>query len=188
MKRKVILAMQMSLDGFVEGPNGDLSWLNTGDDEEWNEMFNDLKNVDTFLLGRNMYPGYTDYWRSVLSNPSSPKYELKYAQLADKTTHIVFTHGNLKTDWKNTKVANDPAAEIARLQKENGKDIVIWGGANFASNMIKLGLVDEIRITLNPTLVGDGKSFSKELNKSKPLKFVSANPLKSGLIILKYQS
>jgi dihydrofolate reductase len=180
--------MQMSLDGFVEGPDGDMSWLITDNDEDWNEMFDDLKNVDTFLLGRKMYPGYADYWRSILSNPSSPKNELKYAQLADKTTHIVFTHSDLKTDWKNTRVAKDPTEEIARLKKENGKDIMVWGGANFASNLINLGLIDEFRITLNPTLVGDGKSFSKELNKTKPLKFVSAKPLKSGLIILKYQS
>ena len=187
MARKVILAMQMSLDGYVEGPNGDMSWLSQGGDEEWHEMFDDLKSVDTMLLGGKMYPGYADYWRSLLTNPGPANF-VKYAHLADKTPHIVFTQSDFKPDWENTKVAKDPTEEIARLKKEDGGNIFVWGGANFAANLINLGLIDEYRISLNPTLVGGGKSFSKELNKFKPLKFISAKPLGSGMIILKYSA
>jgi dihydrofolate reductase len=70
--RKVILAMQMSLDGFIEGPNGEMDWL-VGREEDWKEMFKDLESLDTHLLGRKMYHGYAAYWRSVLTNVSSPK-------------------------------------------------------------------------------------------------------------------
>ena len=184
--RKVILAMQIPLDGYVEGPDGDLSWLNVVDEELWSELFHDLESVDIHLLGRKMYPGYADHWRSMLSKPSTN--EGKYALLADRTQHIVFTKSDFKPDWKNTKVAKDPSAEIARLKKENGKDIMVWGGANFAANLINLGLIDEYRITLNPALIGDGKSFTDGLKKTSKLKFLSAKTLKSGLIILKYQS
>ncbi|MBT1696394.1 dihydrofolate reductase family protein [Fulvivirgaceae bacterium PWU4] len=68
--RKVILAMQMTLDGFVCGPNDEMDWL-IGSDEEWAEMSKDLESVDTCLLGSKMYPGYAAYWRSVLTNPNA---------------------------------------------------------------------------------------------------------------------
>ncbi len=187
-KRKVILTMQMTLDGFVAGTNDEMNWVDTEDGEIWDEMFNDLKSVDTYLLGRKMYPGYSSYWQSMLSNATAPADHVKFAKLADKTQHIVFTKTDFKPDWKNTRVAKDPAEEIARLKKEEGKDIMVWGGANFASNLVKLGLIDEFRISLNPALVGEGKSFTNGLKQLKKLKFLRSKTLKSGLVILWYQS
>jgi dihydrofolate reductase len=70
--RKVILVMQMSLDGFIEGSNGEIDWL-VGSEEDWKEMFKDIESGYTHLLGRKMYPGYAAYWRSVLTNTSVPK-------------------------------------------------------------------------------------------------------------------
>ena len=120
--RKVILAMQMSLDGFIEGPNGEMDWL-VGREEDWKEMFKDLESSDTHLLGRKMYPGYAAYWRSVLTNVSSPKDGLRYAKLADKSQHIVFSKTLTTVHWKNTRIAVDPLAEINQLKKQPGK---IW--------------------------------------------------------------
>ena len=134
-----------------------------------------------------MYPVYSEYWQSVLHNPDSNPNELKFAKLADKTQHIVFTKGDFKPDWKNTRVAHDLPAEVTRLKKENGKNIIAWGGANFASNLIELGLVDEYRFELNPTLLTKGKALFNNLEHRKKLTLIDSKPLKSGLIVLKYQ-
>jgi dihydrofolate reductase len=112
---------------------------------------------------------------------------LKFAKLADITQHIVFTKGDFKPNWKNTRVAHDLPAEITRLKKENGKNIIAWGGANFASSLIELGLVDEYRFELNPTLLTKGKSLFNNLYQRKKLTLIDSKTLKSGLIILKYQ-
>ena len=120
-QRKLILSMQITLDGFVAGPNDEADWLMSSD-EEWADLYNDLNSADTFLLGRKMYPLYSKYWQSVLHKPDSAPNELKFAKLADKTQHIVFTKGDFNADWKNTRVAHDLPAEVARLKKENGKN------------------------------------------------------------------
>src|SRR5919112_6213190 len=181
--RKVILAMQMSLDGFIEGPNGEMDWL-VNSEEDWKEMFKDLESVDTYLLGRKMYPIYTAYWRSVLTNESSPKAELRYAKLADKSQHIVFSKTLTTVEWKNTRIAVDPLAEINQLKIQPGKDMVIWGGAELAATFINLGLVDRYRITLNPTILGGGKPMFNNISQRRKLKLLESRPMKSGATIL----
>jgi len=178
--------MQITLDGYVSDLNDKADWL-ISDEEEWADHFKDINSADTFLLGRKMYPLYSQYWQSVLHNPDSKPNELKFAKLADKTQHIVFTKGDFKPDWKNTRVAHDLPAEVTRLKKENGKNIIAWGGANFASNLIKLDLVDEYRFELNPTILAKGKTLFTNLQQQKKLTLIDSKPLKSGLIILRYQ-
>ena len=90
----------MSVDGFIEGPNGEMDWLMTTDEEVWKEEFEMLDHIDTLILGRKMYPGYAQYWMSVLANPNDPlpengsfasKYHIAYAAFADKTPHFVLS-------------------------------------------------------------------------------------------------
>jgi dihydrofolate reductase len=185
-QRKLILSMQITLDGYVAGPNDEADWL-ISSDEEWMDLYEDLNSADTYLLGRKMYPIYSEYWQSVLHKPDSAPNELKFAKLADKTQHIVFTKGDFKPNWENTRVAHDLPGEVTRLKKENGKNIIAWGGANFASNLIKLDLVDEYRFELNPTILATGKALFSNLGKREKLTLMDSKPLKSGLIILRYQ-
>lgn len=184
--RKLIASIQMTLDGFIAGPNGEMDWLTSGQDE-WLEMRKDLESADTFLLGGNMYPEYSTYWRGVLHNPKSDKFERQFAELADKTPHIVFSHKLKKADWQNTRIATDPKAEVTRLKQEPGKNIIVWGGATMISELINLGLVDELRITLTPIVLGDGLSLFKDIKGRNKLKFISARPFDSGVVLLRYE-
>ena len=177
--------MQTTLDGFVAGPNGEMDWIMSGDDE-WQELFKDLATVDTMLLGRNMYPGYSDYWRSVLSDPAGNKNEKKYAELADRTPHIVFSGSLQAADWKNTRIARNAGKEVAGLKREKGGDIIAWGGASFASSLINLGLIDEYRITLNPTLLGGGLSLFSNVRERHNLALRDSRQLGSGMMLLRY--
>ena len=185
-QRKVLLSMQITLDGYVAGPNDEMDWMKESPDE-WSDLQKDLDESDTYLLGRKMYPGYSQYWQSVLKNPSSNADDLKFAKLADKTQHIVFTKGDFKPDWKNTRVAHDPPAEITSLKKQPGKNIIVWGGANFASNLIKLGLIDEIRLALNPTLLGKGKPLFGNVEERNNLELIDSRQMKSGVLVLRYK-
>jgi dihydrofolate reductase len=68
--RKIIAALQTSVDGFIEGPNGELDWAMAEDEETWRDLFELLKSADTCILGRVMYPEYEQYWLAVLANPA----------------------------------------------------------------------------------------------------------------------
>jgi len=184
--RKLILSMQITLDGYVAGPNDEADWLIISDDN-WTDLYKDINSADTFLLGRKMYPNYSEHWQSTLRNPESDPNELKFAKLADKTQHIVFTKGDFKPDWKNTRVAHDLSAEVTHLKKEKGRNIIAWGGANFACNLIKLGLVDEYRFALNPTILAKGKTPFANMEQRKKLIMIDSKPLQSGLVIVRYQ-
>ena len=82
--RKIIAALQTSVDAFIEGPNGELDWAMAEDEETWRDMNETLDSVDTIILGRGMYPAYEQYWLALLSNPTGTKNENAYAQRADK--------------------------------------------------------------------------------------------------------
>jgi dihydrofolate reductase len=124
----------------------------------------------------------------VLTNPNPDPNELKFAQLAEKSRHIVFTKGDFKPDWKNTKVAHDLPAEVARLKKEDGKNIIAWGGAAFAVSLIDLGLVDEYRLGINPTILTKGKALFANLKQRKKLVLISSKTVESDMIIARYRS
>jgi dihydrofolate reductase len=180
--------MQTSLDGFIEGPNGDMNWI-SHDDESWDSIFPLLESVDTILVGRVMYADYQQHWRETLTNPSAPKNDLAYARYAEKTRHIVFSKTLEKVDpiaigWKNTEIMKgDLAEEITQLKKQPGKNMMIFGGATLVSSLMKLGLIDEYQLLVNPVTLGNGKSPFKEKHK---LKLVSTKTYKCGVVELNY--
>jgi len=88
--RKIIAFLQTSVDVFIEGPNGELDWAMAGTEETWRED-DTLNSVDTFILGRGMYPAYEQYWLALLANPTGTKNENAYVRRADKIPHIVLS-------------------------------------------------------------------------------------------------
>ena len=192
--RKIIAALQMSVDGFIEGPDGELDWAKAEDEETWLDIFETLTNVDTFILGRVMYPGYEQYWLAVLANPNGPlpfgggaatKNEIAYARPADKTPHIVLSRTLDKVEWKASRIVRD-VEEIRILKKQPGKDIHVVGGATLVSYLMNAGLIDELRLMVNPLILGGGKALFKDVKERHALKLVRAKPLKSGKVGLTY--
>jgi dihydrofolate reductase len=185
--RKVILSMEMSLDGFVAGPNDAMDWFDPNDKEHWTVLFDLLPNIDAMLLGGNMYPGYAEYWKDAVNNPSKHTVEeVKFAKIADKTPHIVFSKTK-KAEWDNTRIVTDPLDEtIKKMKKEPGKDMIVWGGASLASSLIKLDLVDEYHLITNPVILGAGKNLFTDVQKHQ-LELISSNQFKGGAVQLKYR-
>ena len=184
----------MSVDGFIEGPNGELDWAMAEDEETWRDVFEMLSHVDTFILGRRMYPAYEQYWLAVLANPdgilpfsgrTASKNEIAYARLADKTPHIVLSGTLDKVAWKTTRIVRD-VEEIRRLKQQPGKDIHAVGGATLVSSLMNLGLVDKIQLLVNPIILGGGRALFKDVKDRHALKLVQAKRFKSGKVSLTY--
>jgi dihydrofolate reductase len=192
--RKVILSMQLTLDGYIEGPNGAMDWMAPAENDQWDEQFEFLKSIDTMLLGRTMYPDYAKYWYATLNNLASNKLERHYASVADNIQHIVFsrTMEQPVTDGiaaKHTRfVRGDAAAEILKLKNQPGKNIVVWGGARLASSLINAGVVDEYHLMVNPIILGGGKTLFKDATEKRKLQLLTTKTFKGGVVALHYKS
>jgi dihydrofolate reductase len=185
--RKVILAMQVTLDGFIEGPKGEVDWAMKEDEETWKYVFDVQRSADTLLLGRVMYPGFEKYWLAARTNPSSTKNEIEYARLADTMQKIVFSKTLKKVEWKTTRIVKDHIAEeIQRMKQQPGKDMVLLGGAGLASSFMNLGLIDEYHLIVNPLILGGGKPLFKDVKERHKLKLINTKTFKSGKVVLHY--
>ena len=186
--RKVIAALQTSVDGFIEGPNRELDWAMADDEETWREMDETLSTVDTFILGRGMYPEYEQYWLTLLANPKGgTKNEITYARHADKIPHIVLSKTLDKVAWKTTRIVRD-VEEIRGMKQQPGKDMLVFGGATLVSSLMNLGLIDELRLIVNPLILGGGKALFKDVQARHTLKLIQTKPLKSGKVALSYST
>jgi dihydrofolate reductase len=120
--RRIIAALVLSVDGLIEGPNGELDWVDT-----WEDSFDLLPQIDACILGRRMYPGYEEYWGAILATPEgvlpftgkvASKGEIAYARFAERTPHIVLSRTLDSVTWKNTRSRRrrDPTHEAAARQ------------------------------------------------------------------------
>lgn len=104
------------------------------------------------------------------------------------TSKIVFSKTFTKSEWDNTTIANgDIVDEITKLKKQNGGDIIVYGGASFVSALIKNGLIDELHLLINPTAIGNGMTIFKELESTQNLNLIKAIPFECGIVVLYYE-
>jgi dihydrofolate reductase len=186
--RKIIAALQTSVDCFIEGPNGELDWAMAEDEETWNDMNEMLNSVDTLILGRRMYPEYEQYWLSLLANPSSgTENENAYARRADKIPHIVLSKTLDKVTWKTARIVRD-IEEIRKMKQQPGMNMLALGGATLISSLMNLGLIDEVHLMVNPLILGGGKALFKDVKERHTLKLMHVKPLKSGKVSLIYST
>ena len=182
--RKIILSMNTSVDGIV---SDELSWMKPDTDQSWNSLFEMLAEVDLLLLGSGMWPGYSDYWKKALEQNGFTPNEIKYAQYAEKTRHVVFSAVLQETGWANTVIERgDLKQYIQQLKSGSGKNIQIVGGGKFATACLNTGLVDEYRIMINPVLLGKGSSLYTHLTTSHELECFKVEPMDNGVITLSY--
>ena len=175
----------MTIDGFVAGPNGEQDWVwIAGPDEAGFQKIIELaESCDTILLGRKMTREFIDHWENVVDNqPDSPTQPL--AQLMVNMRKITFSRTQTAIAGRNLEVENgDLVTAVQALKKEPGKDIIVYGGANFVSSLISENLIDEYFIIINPVAIGSGLSIFKE---KKILKLDSSIAYKHGKVLNKY--
>jgi dihydrofolate reductase len=189
--RRIIAALIVSVDGFIEGPNGELDWVDT-----WEDPFDLLRQIDTCVLGGRMYPGYEQYWGAILADPKgvlpftgrvASKGEMAYAHFAQRTPHVVLSRTLDSAAWKNTRIIRD-VKEIRRLKQGPGKDIHAVGGATLVGSLMNQGLIDELRLVVQPIVLGGGKALFKDVPKRHALKLLDIKRLDRGLVRLHYST
>lgn len=158
--RKLKLQMHITLDGYVAGPEGQQDWMSSHVDEKQLDLLTKMTDeMDTILMGRKMTKEFTTYWENVVDNqPDSPEYP--YAKIFVDTPKIVFSKTLTTIDGKNTRIENgDLVTVVNELKKQNGKDLIVYGGAHFVSSLIENNLIDELYLLINPVAIGKGMTI-----------------------------
>lgn len=182
--RKLKLQIQITLDGFVAGPNGELDWMAPDSDPSFKTQVSDpADSCDTILMGRKMTPGFIKYWENVVDNePESPEQAL--AQKMVNMRKVVFSRTLTTVNGRNVEVENgNVGSTVKRMKEEEGKDMIVYGGAAFVSSLIGLDLIDEYYIFINPIGIGNGLSI---FNHQKRLKLVESIAMGNGVVCNKY--
>jgi dihydrofolate reductase len=185
--RRIKLQIQLSLDGFVSGPQGEMNWLVW----DWDNV---LKNyvalltdsADTFLMGRATGEGMAVYWPTVPANPESKEEEKWMAEKLNNSPKIIFSRTVTHINWTNARVDNYIVEEVKELKKEPGKDIILYGGAEIVSSFICENLIDEYHLFINPVIIGEGKTIFKNVRETMGLKLVNTIQSNTGIVILQF--
>jgi dihydrofolate reductase len=185
--RKLILQMQITIDGFVAGPNVELDWMVWDWDDKIKAYVNRLTDsIDTILLGRKMTEGFISYWSNVIKNPEEPEYE--FGKKMIDTPKVVFSKTLNKISWPNTRLASgNLSEEINQLKNKQGKDIMVYGGASFVSALIENNLIDQYHLFINPVAIGRGMSIFGKLGDKQDFVLVQTEVFPCGIMVHHYQ-
>jgi dihydrofolate reductase len=173
----------VTLDGYFEGPNREIDWHNV--DAEFNDYAIDLlNNVDVLVFGRVTYQLMASYWPTPAATTNDPI----VAEKMNSLSKIVFSRTLNQVAWKNTKlVRGNVAEEILKLKQQPGKDLAVFGSCDLALTLIRLGLIDEYQIFVNPVVLGSGKPLFEDIHDKLKLKLLKTKTFDSGNVLLYYQ-
>ncbi|HTJ12029.1 MAG TPA: dihydrofolate reductase family protein [Dinghuibacter sp.] len=172
--RKLKLQVHISLDGFIAGPNGESEWVHTGSGQQ--PVIDLADTCDTILMGRKMARDFIDHWENVVAgDPEQP-----LAGRMVRMRKIVFSRTQTAIPGRNVEVAGgDLATTVRALKAETGKDLLVYGGAGFVSNLIELDLVDEYHLFVIPVALGEGMRIFKTRKKLKLIRSVAVGHLET---------
>ena len=184
--KKLKLAMQMTIDGFVAGPNGENDWVflpGKQDPAAFKFGLDLAGGCDTLLIGRKSANDFTGHWQNVADNqPDSPWNP--FAKLIADMRKIVFSHAPNEFNFRKIEVENgDLATVVQELKKQPGKDIAVYGGVEFARSLISLDLVDEYYFIISPVAIGSGQTI---FTGRKIMKLESTTEYLNGKVLHKY--
>jgi dihydrofolate reductase len=178
--RRLFWQMNVTLDGFMEGPNRELNDTAQVVDEDFDRYATEmLKSIDAIFLGRKTYQLFAGYWPSATGPDADRLNELP---------KIVFSRTLEKVEWKNSRLVKENVAEeVARLKQQPGNDIALFGSADLASTFMRLGLIDEYRIFVTPVILGRGTPMFRDIGDRIALKLSKVTTWSSEVVALYYQ-
>jgi dihydrofolate reductase len=185
--RKVFLHIFVSLDGLIEDARHDIEWMAAGDDVD--EYINEvLRSIDGMIFGRVAHELLAQYWPTAGSQPDASPRHVEAAAMMNKLPKYVVSRGPYRTDWQNSHlITGDIAGEIAKLKDRPGKDIALFAGAGVAQSFMKLDLLDEYRLVLNPILLGAGTPLFKHAGDRKNLELVRSLSFACGATVMTFR-
>jgi len=184
---KLKLQVQISIDGYIAGPNGEMDWMIWNWDDQLKKHVSEInQSIGTILLGRKLAEGFIPTWAEMAGNPDTAD---DFAKKVNITPKVVFSRTLEQSKWPNTVVcAGDTIAEINRLKSQSYTDIIAYGGANFVSGLIKYNLIDEYHLFVNPVVLGRGMSIFNERDEQLNLTLVNSTAFECGIVETFFQA
>src|SRR4051794_38363249 len=181
---KIVVPMSLSLDGFMEGPDRDISW-HMVDEEIHTDINQELRSAGAFLGGRVTYELMRDYWPTADEDPSAPEPIRKFAGIWREKPQVVFSK-TFETTEPNVTVLRDVVPEqIEELRSRFDGDLTL-GGADLAAKFMRLDLIDGYRLLINPLVLGAGKRLFPPDYKTE-LRLTETRTFGNGVVLLRYE-
>lgn len=177
--KKVILNLAVSLDGFIEGPNGEFDWCIMDDDMKFDAF---VDSIDTIFYGRISY----DAWGNFQPDENTADAEKQMWQNIHTKNKFVFS-GQQRQGDKATFINTDITTKVSEIKRQAGKNIWLYGGASLIKTFIDLGLIDVYQLSVHPVVLGSGKPLFENLKKRMGLKLVNTKVFRSGVVELTYE-
>ena len=174
--RKIIAGFATSLDGFIEGPNGEYDWI-IFDKEEQKEVAKSWQNSDAMFIGRKTYE-VTRAMKNKSKSKSNPFGHMKL---------YVFSNTLDSVDEGYVLVNGDIEKEIEKIKEEKGKDIMVFGGAELVSSLLNMNLIDELVLAVMPLVLGKGKSLFQKIDTRIDFSLKDCKTLSSGVVRMTYE-
>jgi dihydrofolate reductase len=178
--RKIILDLAVTLDGFIEGKNGEVDWCIMDADMEFTNFLN---HIDTILYGRKSY----DLWGQYIPDHEASDSEKEIWDQVHSKKKYVFSKTQKQVDQHVTFINTDIIEKVNEIKNQPGKDIWLYGGSSLITTFINLGLVDEFRLSIHPVILGEGKSLFIDINQKQDLNLVQTKSFSSGVVELCYR-
>lgn len=189
--RKLKLQTQVSIDGFMAGPNGEMDWMIWDWDNELKNYTQILTDpIDCIVMGKSFAAGFIPHWEAVANDPENP--ERDFGKKMTAVQKIVFSKTDAPSSeelkkWPNAIYSEKSLTEeINKLKSQSGGDIIAYGGSAFVSSLIKENLIDEYHLFVNPTAIGTGMPVFQKSQEKLILKLEAALPFNCGIVVLKY--
>ncbi|MEU6475222.1 dihydrofolate reductase family protein [Streptomyces massasporeus] len=183
--RSVTYSMNVSLDGYIVGPDGGFDWSEP-DAEVFRFWIDEIRQVDVHLLGRRLYETML-YWETADQDSSLDDAQLEWTALWNPLPKVVFST-TLTSVQGNARLASGGLAEeIERLRSEPGEGEIALGGATLAAQAAAAGLIDEYRAILYPVMVGGGIPFFPRDERRVDLELVETRTFSSGVVLLRHR-
>jgi dihydrofolate reductase len=183
--RKIIHYVHTSVDGYIEGPQGEFDWASMG--PELSAYSHTLVDrTDTFLYGRTVWEVMSAYWPDAESISQDP-HDLKFAPIWRATPKVVVSSTLEKVEWDAQLIRENVAEEITALKERPGKDILLTGGSKLMSSLTRLGLVDEWHIVVHPVVLGGGRQLFPHPQDRLALRLTDTHRLDSQAVLTRYE-
>jgi dihydrofolate reductase len=177
--KKVVLDLAVSLDGFIEGSNGEVDWCIMDEDIDFDGF---LSSIDTIFYGRVSY----EAWGNFQPGEDAGEVESNLWKAVHSKKKYVFSSQDRAFD-NATVIHSDVSERVAEVKKQGGKDIWLYGGAALVKTFIHLNLVDVYRISVHPIVLGKGKPLFEDLKERIKLNLIKTNTFRSGVVQLIYE-
>ncbi|MDN3354098.1 dihydrofolate reductase family protein [Actinomadura sp. DC4] len=182
--RKIVFFMSVSLDGFIEGPDGDLDW-HMVDDEVHTHFNEELAAMGAFVNGRITYDLMLESWPTADTDPWSTEPMREFARIWRDTPKIVYSRSRDYTDWNPTVIREVVPAQVAELKEKAGGDLALVG-ADIAASFRRHDLIDEYRLFVHPVVIGEGKRLFRTREPKFDLRLAETRAFGNGVVGLRY--